>query len=130
MSAAAAWSDPVAPACAPGRPHLRLVPTGDDVTERARRRPRITRRGRLALTMTVLVLIALAAASAWSAWAVAAPAGPARSVTVATGESLSQIAAREMPSVRTDQAVLQLVAANHLPSDQVMAGQRLVVPAP
>ena len=34
-----------------------------------------------------------------------------------------------MPGVRTDDAVLRLVKANHLQNDQIMTGQTLVVPA-
>lgn len=130
MSAAVAWGDTTAPARVPGRPRLHLVPTGDAVPARAPRRLRFTRRGRLAMTITVAVLVAVAAFSAWSSLASAAPTGvPAHVVTVASGDTLSEIAAREMPGIRTDDAVLRLVAANHLQNDQVMTGQTLVVPA-
>lgn len=130
MSAAVAWDDTIAPARVPGRPRLHLVPTGDAVPARAPRRLRFTRRGRLAMTLTVAVLVAVAAFSAWSSLATAAPAGAATHVvTVESGQSLSEIAAREMPGVRTDDAVLRLVKANHLQNDQIMTGQTLVVPA-
>lgn len=130
MSAAVAWGDTTAPARLPGRPRLHLVPTGDAVSARAPRRLRFTRRGRLAMTITVAVLVAVAAFSAWSSLASAAPNGmPAHVVKVESGDTLSEIAAREMPGMRTDDAVLRLVAANHLQNDQVMTGQTLVVPA-
>lgn len=128
MSAAAAWEQ-ATPADLPGRPRLRLVPTGDAVPAPARRRLRVTRRGRLALTVTALVLIAVAAYSAWASRAEASTAGaPEHVVTVTHGQSLSQVARREMPGVPVDQAVARLAQTNHLPTDQVMSGQRLVVP--
>ena len=51
-------------------------------------------------------------------------------VTVRAGETLSQIAAREMPGVRNDQAVVAIEHESNLGSSQVQAGQKVIIPAP
>lgn len=129
MSAAAAW--PVAPAVdrvgGPARrPELRLVPTG-----RAARRPaaplRITRFGRLILlgaAVTLAVVVAVGVLGAGSASATID-----HSVTVAPGQTLSQVAAHELPQLPVDEAAAQIQLVNGLSSSQVHAGQQLAIPA-
>lgn len=119
----------------PVRPrHLHLVPTGPSavagVNGRAsgRRRAVLVRR-RFAALVVLLMLLggATLAAKAFAG----GPTGAARGVvTVRSGETLSDIAARELPSIRTDRAVVQMQEANHLDSMHVDAGQTLIVPAP
>jgi len=112
----------------PGR-HLRLVeahdrPSADD------RRPaelRVTRRGRLAMTSTVALLLVLAVGSLAGA---VMPAAPNESVVVQAGQTLSQIAASELPELPLDRAIVQLQLANDLNTLQVAAGQTLVIPQP
>ena len=140
MSAAVAWDlngSPVqVPSSVPGRavrpsrPSLVLVPTGDAVPTAAPAQLRLTRAGRLAITLTVdAVLLALATVALISR-AGAAPATVAdHAVTVTAGQTLSEIAARELPGLPVADAVAELQLANNLPSAHVHAGQVLVVPA-
>lgn len=138
MSAAAAWDLNAAPVQVPGsvpgraaRPRLVLVPTGEAVPTSAPGRLRLTRAGRLAITLTVAaVLLAVAAVGLASRTGAAAPATVAdHAVTVAQGQTLSEIAVRELPDLPVASAVAELQLANNLPSAHVHAGQVLVVPA-
>ena len=79
------------------RRHLTLVPTGDEVAGGGLQ---LTRRGRLALTLVVLALAVIAAVVGVNrAFAAPAAAAPLATVTVASGDTLSAIAAREMPGL-------------------------------
>lgn len=128
-----------APAIAPSpRRHLHLVPSGPAVAEPveskrgagraplARRAVFVRRRFAALLALLVLVGGGLLAAKAM---AEGAPNGGATSVTVKSGETLSQIAARELPSLRNDRAVVAIQEANNMNSMHVQAGQRILVPA-
>ena len=134
MSAAAAWDLSGAPArvpARPSRPRLVLVPTGDAVAIPAGGPLRLTRAGRLAITIAVTALLLaaglLALASAGTGAATTAPVDHA--VTVVEGQTLSEVAARELPGLPVAEGVAQLQLVNNLPSAQVHAGQVLVVPA-
>jgi LysM repeat protein len=133
MSAAAAWDLDTAPArvpVRPSRPRLVLVPTGDAVPARVQQRLRLTRAGRLAITLTVAAMLLLVGVLAVVTTAGAASAPVAdHAVTVVEGQTLSEVAARELPALPVAEAVAQLQLANNLPSAQVHAGQVLVVPA-
>ena len=75
------------------RRHLTLVPTGDEVATGGLQ---LTRRGRLAITLVVLALAVIAAVVGVNrAFAAPAAAAPLATVTVASGDTLSAIAARE-----------------------------------
>ena len=129
MSAALAL-DPVAlpeRLSGPSRPRLSLVPTGPDVTS-ASRPVRISRRGRLVRTAGALALVG---ALGWTAVsAVAAGTGvPVHTVTVQAGQTLSAIAARELPEMPVREGVARLQLANGLSSSDVHAGQVLQIPA-
>lgn len=137
MRAAAAWD--VAPPThldTPGRPgsaagrarHLHVVPA-PDVDGRSRRGLRITRLGRLVFTLLFAALVATAALSSWAGSA--GSAGPVidHSTTVRAGQTLSEIAARELPALPIQEGVWALQLANNLSSVQVEAGQVLLVPA-
>lgn len=116
-----------APAARPARSrHLVSVPTGDAVPERTAGGLRITRRGRLALTLTTLAAASIASAGI----AVGGPAAAAPEVTVEEGQTLSSIAEAEMADVPTREAVAQIQMANGLSSSHVHAGQTLTIPAP
>ena len=79
------------------RRHLTLVPTGDGSPPAD---CRLTRRGRLAITLVVLALAVTAAVVGVNrAFAAPAAAAPLATVTVASGDTLSAIAAREMPGL-------------------------------
>lgn len=91
----------------------------------------LTRAGRLAATLlTVTVFIGTATL------ALAAHGGPAvgasssgRAVVVASGETLSSIAAANLPQVSLSEGVHRIQVANRMSTDRVIAGQRLIIPA-
>ena len=129
MSAALAL-DPVALPQRPlaaSRPRLRLVPTGADVEVDAGS-VRLSRRGRLVRTAGA---IALVGALGWGvATAVTAEAtAPLNLVTVEAGQTLSSIAARELPEMPVREGVARLQLANGLSSSDIHAGQVLQIPA-
>jgi LysM repeat protein len=129
MSAAVAWD--VAPLQAgmpgrPARPHLTSVPCGDAVVE-PRRSVRLTRAGRLAITLTVLAAAVALAVTLFTGGASAMTID--HSTTVQPGQTLSEVAATQLPGVPVADAVAQIQLANDLPSDQVHAGQTLLIPA-
>ena len=118
------------PARMPRPRHLSLVPAPDESqAERAGSSGRLvlTRRGRLVLAVLGALVAALVAAFVL-AGASAADTVP-HAVTVQPGETLSEIAVRELPDVAIRAGVIELIAANHLRSDQVTAGQVLTIPA-
>ncbi|MGL4177470.1 MAG: LysM peptidoglycan-binding domain-containing protein [Dermatophilaceae bacterium] len=88
----------------------------------------LTRRGRL---VVVAALLALVAVVCWLAVGRAAGSPPApRTVTVSTGQTLSEIASIQLPHVPVDNGIAAIRLANRLASAQVHAGQRLVIPTP
>lgn len=119
--------------------HLRLV-GGTDVERRrggrlrwrwaARPALRLTRAGRLAVTCSVATVLAIAGVSALSTLSVAAPELPAARyvVTVRAGETLSSIAARELPQWPLAQGIAQIQHANGLGTAELHAGQQLRIP--
>jgi hypothetical protein len=129
MSAALAL-DPAAlpdrPLTAP-RPRLRLVPTGPDV-DVSSHPVRITRRGRVLRAVGALALVGALGWTAAAALAAGAPL-PTRTVTVEYGQTLSSIAARELPEMPVREGVARMQLANGLSSSDVHAGQVLQVPA-
>lgn len=129
MTALTATPGHGSPISAPGaRPvrsrHLVSVPTGETVPERAKGGLRITRRGRLALTLTTLAAATVASAGI----AVGGPAMATPEVTVQEGQTLTSIAEAEMADVPTREAVAQIQLANGLSSSHVHAGQTLTIP--
>ncbi|MEO5745655.1 MAG: LysM peptidoglycan-binding domain-containing protein [Terracoccus sp.] len=115
----------------PARPRLSLVPTGGRVGEAARaERPRLrlTRFGRLTVTVATLAAVIALGIGLTSQLASAAVQG--RPLTVESGQTLSEIAARELPDVPVREGVVSLRLANGLSTDQVHAGQQLLVPVP
>jgi hypothetical protein len=130
MSAAAAWDvapAPVGMPARPARPHLTSVPCGEAVPAPEPRPLRLTRAGRLAVTLTV-VAAAVALAVALFAGGASASAVD-HTTTVRSGQTLSEIAATELPELPVADAVARIQVANNLASDQVHAGQSLVIPA-
>lgn len=114
----------------PGAParsrHLVSVPTGDAVADRAPASLRLTRRGRLAITTTTVLVASIAGAT----MAFGGPATTPQTVTVEPGQTLGQIAATELSDVPTREAVTRIQLANDLSSSHVHAGQTLTIPAP
>ena len=80
--------------------------------------------------MTVATLAVVIALGIGLTSQLASAAVPGRLLTVESGQTLSQIAARELPGVSVREGVVSLQLANALSTDQVHAGQQLLVPLP
>ncbi|WP_344190515.1 LysM peptidoglycan-binding domain-containing protein [Pedococcus aerophilus] len=130
MSAAVAWDIAPAPVrmpVRPVRPQLVSVPTGEDVVIRPAAPLRLTRAGRLAVTMTVVVVGVVLAISLLSGGASAVVID--HSTTVQAGQTLSEVAATQLPQLPINEAVAQIQIANDLAGSDVHAGQTLLIPA-
>lgn len=111
---------------APVRGHLRLVPMPEaDVEVSGSTRLRITRRGRLAATLSLVV--AMAAVTVITL-ALVLPASATTEVVVQPGQTLSEIAAIQLPQVPLDRAIVQVQMANDMSTLQVQSGQTLQIP--
>jgi LysM repeat protein len=115
------------------RARLVLLPTGRDAVleaRAARAQPplRLTRFGRLVVGL--LVATAIAVLGVGLAGQLATASSAPRPVTVVSGDTLSEIAARELPGLPIADAVIEIQLANGLSSSQVHAGQTLLVPTP
>ena len=128
MSAAVDWD--VAPVGAglpphPMRPQLVSVPCGDELASAPA--IRLTRAGRLCATAVVAVTLAAVAITLFSGGASATVID--HSTTVRAGQTLSEIAARQLPKLAVNDAVARIEVVNDLTSSQVHAGQTLLIPA-
>jgi len=87
----------------------------------------LTRRGRLVVTlMATIAVAALTLALAGSVDAAAPQIDHA--TTVLGGQTLSEVAAAQLPSLPIPDAVARVQLANDLNSSQVHAGQSLLIP--
>lgn len=111
----------------PARPHLVLVPAGPAGDPVRSTQLRLTRSARLLVTSAVALLAAVTVFMATGGMGSAAPAP--RQVTVHAGQTLSGIAAHELPSLPLADAIVRIQLANDLATGQVDAGQVLVIPA-
>ena len=123
---ASAWQPEVGYAGPPvaRRAHLVLLPGG--AADVAPTGPlRLTRRGRLVLAGLALVLaVGLGLVGLRAAGAAEAP----RVVTVEAGQTLSEVAATELPDLSISDGILAIQLENRLTTAQVSAGQHLVIP--
>ena len=107
----------------PRRPHLVVLPGG------AGRSPagpvRVTRRGRLALLGLALAIAAVVGLMGMRG---AGAAEPLPTVTVAPGQTLSEVALAELPEMSISEGILAIQIANQMSTAQVSAGQQLVIP--
>lgn len=112
----------------PRRPHLRLVQPGEVIpaAERTTEGLVLTRRGRLAVTLTVATIMVLAVAAILGMLPAAASGG--HTVVVQPGQTLSQIAVTELPELPMDRAIVQIQVANDMNSLDVQAGTKLEIP--
>jgi len=110
---------------APRRPHLVVLPGGAGRVAAPAGPVAITRRGRLALLGVVL---AIAVAVGVTGVRGAGAAEPQQVVTVGAGQTLSQIAAAELPEMSISEGVLAIQMANQMSTAQVSAGQEIVIP--
>lgn len=85
----------------------------------------ITRRGRLARTIAIVMTIAVLAAAALM---MVSPASAAIEVEVQPGQTLSEIAAVYLPDIPLDRAIVAVQLENNMSSAQVQTGQRLLIP--
>lgn len=122
MSAVTAWDVPQATV---RRRHLSVV-ADESVCRPADSPMRLTRRGRV-LLVAVAALMVLAAFSITRAVA-SESAVPLPTVTVTQGQTLSEVAAAQLPTVPLSEAIYQIQRANGLGSSQVSAGQTLSIP--
>jgi hypothetical protein len=130
MSAAVAWDVSTAPAPAPARssrPQLVSVPCGDTLPQGPSAPLRLTRAGRLAVTLTVLVAAVVASIALLSGGASATVVD--HSTTVQRGQTLSEVASQQLPGLPVADAVARIQVANDLTSSEVHAGQTLLIPA-
>jgi len=130
MSAAVAWELAPAPGRMPSRaarPQLRLVGPGERALAPVRQATRLNRRGRLLVTLMVSVAgLTIAVALATSVNAAAPQIDHA--TTVFAGQTLSEVAAAQLPGLPTNEAVARIQLANGLNTSQVHAGQSLLIP--
>lgn len=111
------------------RDHLRLVPAeATDRSAGARGALTLTRRGRLAVTLTVATVVVLAAIAAFGLFP--ASAGGGHTVTVEPGQTLSAIAVTHLPDLPMDRAIVQIQLANQMNTQHVQAGMELEIPQP
>lgn len=114
-----------------GRPPLRLVSSrsqpGTTPGHRVDRPVRMTRRARL---VRFVLLLTMAMSLGWGvAGALSSGAAPQHTVTVESGQTLSEIAAHALPGLPVTEGVAQIQLANGLSSSEVHAGQVLQIPA-
>lgn len=129
MSAALAWDVAPAPVrvpVRPARPQLVSVPCAEQV-EVGPAPLTLTRAGRLAITATVAAVVLFLVVTLLSGGASATVID--HSTTVSTGQTLSDIAVRELPQLPVADAVARIQVANDLTSSHVHAGQTLLIPA-
>ena len=114
---------------ATGRPRLVLVPTGPEAARAARATQppmRLTRFGRLVVALLVAAVVSVLGVGL--AGQLASATGEPRTVTVRSGQTLSGIAARELPELTTSEGVVELQIANGLSTTAIHSGQQLVIP--
>ena len=110
-----------------GRPHLVLLPGGAGQELSDGGGLRLTRRGRVVLAVLALVVVALLGGVGIRG---AGAAEPARTVTVGPGQTLSEVAAAELPDLPISEGIVAIQLANRLSTAQVSSGQQLTIPRP
>jgi hypothetical protein len=149
MSAGAAGLLAPAPARMPSRtarPQLRLVASHGELSPDAlvdayamvdafelaglapRPAIRLTRRGRLVITLMATVAVAILAVALAGSVDAAAPQID-HATTVMAGQTLSEVAATQLPSLPIRDAVARIQLVNGLNTSQVQADQSLLIPA-
>ena len=88
----------------------------------------LTRRGRLVRTFVVAFFIALLALMAAARLGAPGEVETARTAVVGQGQSLTDVAARELPQIPLDEAVMTLRVFNDIGGTSVQAGQALRIP--
>lgn len=112
-------------ASAPRRPQLVVLPGGGQGGSAAGGALRVTRRGRLAL---LALAVATAGVVGVTGLTGAGAAQPLEVVTVAPGQTLSEVAATQLPDLSVSNGIVAIQMENGLSTAQVSAGQELVIP--
>ena len=131
MSAAVAWELAPTPGRMPLRtlrPQLRLVLPGERAVAPVRAALRINRRGRLVITLTVLAA-ATTLGLVLSTSVMASGPQIDHATTVSAGQTLSEVAAAQLPGLPINEGVARIQLANGLNTSQVHAGQSLLIPS-
>jgi hypothetical protein len=89
---------------------------------------RLTRRGRLVITLMATAAVAALAVVLAASVGAAVPQID-HATTVLAGQTLSEVAAAQLPTLPIDNAVARIQLANGLSTSQVHAGQSLLIPA-
>ncbi|GIG86757.1 LysM peptidoglycan-binding domain-containing protein [Plantactinospora endophytica] len=103
--------------------------TGFPRASRGGGRLRLTRRGRLVVTVLLLLLVAGLAAVLSPASRAADPPGAPETAVVQPGDTLWSVAERHRPGQRPFAVIDEIRRLNGLDDHTVHAGQRLVLPA-
>lgn len=127
IMSALAWHPPMERAApqVPPRARLTVLPP---LQEASRPRLRITRRGRLLVTLLGLGAVSLVALVLAARLAASQPT-PERVTVIRSGQTLSQVAGEELPQLPVELAIARIQAANSLNSPELVQGQSLVIPA-
>lgn len=127
MSAAVAWELPPTPGIPSraARTQLRLVGPGERAAVPA---TRLTRRGQLLITLVVCAA-AVALAVGLASFVSASGVEIDHATTVFAGQTLSEVAAAQLPGLSINEAVARIQLANNLNTLQVQAGQSLLIPS-
>jgi LysM domain len=131
MSAAVDWELAPTPESMPSRiarPQLRLVLPGERAVTPVRLATRISRRGRLVITLTVVAAASMLGVLLATSVMASAPEID-HSTTVSAGQTLSEVAAAQLPGLPINEGVARIQLANSLNTSQVHAGQSLLIPA-
>lgn len=88
----------------------------------------LTRRGRLVRTFVAAFFIALLALVAVARLGAPGEVETARTAVVVEGQTLADVAARELPQMPLDEAVMTLRVFNDIGGTSVQAGQALRIP--
>lgn len=116
------WAEPAR------RRHLAAVP---DSVRAASRDLTLTARVRAVVAGLLLFLVTLGGAMAWARLGTTGPQPVPRTgptITIAPGQTLSEIAVTQLPALPIADAVAAIQIANDLPSTQISAGDQLVIP--
>ncbi|MBM6400294.1 LysM peptidoglycan-binding domain-containing protein [Phycicoccus sonneratiae] len=122
---AIAWEHPAVRPEAPRRPRLVVLEGGGEGVE-PEAGLRLTARGRLVLL--VLAAAVLAGVLGIRVTGAAGAGEPAHTITVTPGQTLSEIAAAELPGMSVDHGIVAIQVANKLSTARISAGQHLVIP--
>jgi len=110
------------------RPQLRLVLPGERAVAPVRVALRINRRGRLVITLAVLAA-ATTLGLLLSTSVMASGPQIDHATTVSAGQTLSEVAAAQLPSLPINEGVARIQLANGLNTSQVHVGQSLLIPS-